>query len=397
MPAMSERTPGTATATMTRRGFGLALGAAAGATLLELPIGGRPAAASLGTGEPRDAVQLNSNESPYGPSPAARRAVAHSLDVAGRYPDALVDELQGAIARTHGVGPEQVLLGCGSGDIIRMAAAACLGPGRTLVTAEPSFEAVLAYNRVTHADVVKVPLDAAFRHDLDRMAAATDASTGLVYVCNPNNPTGTIVAGAALAAFLARVPASATVLLDEAYHDFVEDRSYASGSGLVASHPNLVVLRTFSKLHGLAGLRLGYAVASREKVEMVGRYASFSNVNSAVVAAALASLADPDAAQRTRQRLNGTRRWLAAQLAADGRRFIPSEANFVLLDTGCDVASLIAAFRERRILVGRKLPSMPTWLRVSVGTPAEMRRFMTVLRELAPTSSVAARPAAAPA
>lgn len=373
----------------------MALGAATGAALFGLPIGGRPAAASLGTGDPRDAVQLNSNESPYGPSPAARRAAADSVDVGGRYPDALVDELQGAIARLHGVAPEQVLLGCGSGDVIRMAAAACLGPGRTLVTAEPSFEAVLAYNRVTHAEVVKVPLDEAFRHDLDRMAAATDASTGLVYVCNPNNPTGTIVPGEALAAFLAHVPVSATVLLDEAYHHFVEDRSYASGIGLAASHPNLVVLRTFSKVYGLAGLRLGYAIASREKVEMVGRYASFSNVNSAVVAAALASLADPDTVPRTRQRLNDTRRWLAAQLAADGRRFIPSEANFVLLDTGRDVTPLIAAFRERKILVGRKFPSMPTWLRVSVGTPTEMRRFAAVLRELVPTAGGAAGPAPA--
>lgn len=369
---------------ITRRGFGVALGAAVGAALLEMPLGRPGAEASIPSGVPRDVVQLNSNENPYGPSPAARRAAIRSLDVAGRYPDAGEDELRSLIARTHGVSPEQILFGCGSGDIIRMACAAFLGPGMKLVTAEPAFEAVLAYNRVTHAEVVKVPLDAAFRHDLQGMAAACDAATGLVYVCNPNNPTGTVVTREALAAFLARVPGSATVLLDEAYVHFVEDASTSSGLDLFASHPNLVVLRTFSKIYGMAGLRLGYAVAASERFDALARHASFSNVNSAVLAAALTSVADAGLVPGVKRRLNDTRQWLTGQLAADGRRFIPSEANFVMMDTGRDVASLIAEFQARQILVGRRISSMPSWLRVSVGTPAEMRRFVAVLRELVP-------------
>ncbi|HNX51202.1 MAG TPA: histidinol-phosphate transaminase [Thermoanaerobaculaceae bacterium] len=370
--------------TITRRRFGVALGAAAGAALLEMPLGSPGAEASIPSGVPRDVLQLNSNENPYGPSPAAREAAVRSLDVAGRYPDAGEDELRSLIARTHGVSPDQILFGCGSGDIIRMAAAAFLGPGRKLVTAEPAFEAVLAYNRVTHAEVVKVPLDASFRHDLPRMAAACDAATGLVYVCNPNNPTGTVVTREELAAFLARVPGSATVLLDEAYIHFVQDPSASSGLDFLASRLNLVVLRTFSKVYGMAGLRLGYAVAASEKLDALARHASFSNVNSAVLAAALTSLADARRVAEMKRRLNDTRQWLAGQLAADGRRFIPSEANFLLLDTGRDVAPLIAAFQARQILVGRKISSMPSWLRVSVGTPAEMRRFVAVLRELVP-------------
>jgi histidinol-phosphate aminotransferase len=257
------------------------------------------------------------------------------------------------------------------------------------VVAEPTFEAVLVYNRVTKAEPVKVPLDASFRHDLPRMAAACDSSTGLVYVCNPNNPTGTIVTGEELAAFLGRVPPSVTVLLDEAYHHFVEDPGYRTGFDLLAAHPNLIVVRTFSKVYGLAGMRLGYAVAAPDKIEALARYASFSNTNAAVLAAGLASLADADLVPRMKRRMNDTRRWLTGQLTADGRRFIPPEANFVMIETGRDVAPLIEAFKARKILVGRRFPSMPTWLRVSVGTPAEMTAFVAALRDIVPARAAA--------
>jgi len=374
---------------MTRRGFGAALGAAAGVVLLDTRLTPATAEARVTTGLPRDVLQLNSNENPYGPSAAAREAMTHSQEVAGRYPDSSVEELQRTLARAHGVTPEQVLLGCGSGEILRMADEAFLAPDRKVVVAEPTFEAVLAYNRVTRAQPVKVPLDASFRHDLPRMAAACDAATGLVYVCNPNNPTGTIVTGEELAAFLARVPPSVTVLLDEAYHHFVEDPHYRTGFDLLAAHPNLIVVRTFSKVYGLAGMRLGYAVAAPDKIEALARYASFSNTNAAVLAAGLTSLADANLVPRMKRRMNDTRRWLTGQLAADGRRYIPSEANFVMIETGRDVAPLVEAFKAKKILVGRKFPSMPTWLRVSVGTPQEMVAFVAALREILPVRAAA--------
>lgn len=374
---------------ITRRGFGAALGAAAGAALLDTRLTPRAAEARVRSGLPRDVLQLNSNENPYGPSAAAREAMTRSQEVAARYPDYQEDEVRSALARLHAVAPEQVLLGCGSGDILRMADGAFLAPDRKVVVAEPTFEAVLAYNRVTKAQPVKVPLDASFRHDLPRMAAACDSTTGLVYVCNPNNPTGTIVTGEELAAFLGRVPLSVTVLLDEAYHHFVEDPGYRTGFDLLAAHPNLIVVRTFSKIYGLAGMRLGYAVAAPDKIEALERYASFSNTNAAVLAAGLASLADPDLVPRMKRRMNDTRRWLTGQLTADGRRFIPPEANFVMIETGRDVAPLIEAFKARKILVGRRFPSMPTWLRVSVGTPAEMTAFVAALREIVPVRAAA--------
>jgi histidinol-phosphate aminotransferase len=374
---------------MTRRGFGAALGAAAGVALLDTRLTPRAAEARVRSGLPKDVLQLNSNENPYGPSAAAREAMTRSQEVAARYPDYQEDEVRSALARLHGVTPEQVLLGCGSGDILRMADGAFLAPDRKVVVAEPTFEAVLAYNRVTRAQPVKVPLDASFRHDLPRMAEACDVTTGLVYVCNPNNPTGTIVTGEELADFLGRVPPSVTVLLDEAYHHFVENPGYRTGFELLAAHPNLMVVRTFSKIYGLAGMRLGYAVAAPDKIEALARYASFSNTNAAVLAAGLASLADSDLVPRMKRRMNDARRWLTGQLTADGRRFIPPEANFVMIETGRDVASLIEAFKAKKILVGRRFPSMPTWLRVSVGTPAEMAAFVAALRDIVPARAAA--------
>jgi histidinol-phosphate aminotransferase len=309
--------------------------------------------------------------------------------VAGRYPDSIEDRLVAAIAAMHEVAPEQVLLGCGSGEILRMADMAFLGPDKNVVAAEPTFEAVLEYARVARARAVKVPQTTDHRHDLAAMAAACDATTGLVYVCNPNNPTGTIVKRDELARFLERVPRTACVLLDEAYFHFVLDEDYISGCewpGL----PNLVVVRTFSKIYGLAGLRLGYAVSTPQNIGAMRQHAVASNTNAAVLQAALASLEDWDLVPRQRQRNAETRAWLCAELARDGRRYIPSHTNFVMFEVGGDVAPLIAAFRAEGILVGRKFPSLAGWLRISIGTREEMETFVAALRRLAPAASRAA-------
>jgi histidinol-phosphate aminotransferase len=309
--------------------------------------------------------------------------------VASRYPDAAEKELSEALARAHGVTPDRIVLGCGSSDILRMADAAFLDAGKTVVAAEPTFEAVLAYARVTRAEAVKVPLTADFRHDLSRMAAACDERTGLVYVCNPNNPTGTIVRGDALEAFLGRVPPSTVVLVDEAYHHFVEDPAYRTATGLLDRFPNLVVARTFSKVHGMAGMRLGYAVASVANAKALAARASWSNANAAVLAAARVSLEDEAHVVRQRELLNGTRRWLCRELERDGRRYIPSEANFMMVDVGGDVKPVIEAFRARKVLVGRRFPTLSTWLRVTIGTPEETRSFLAALRDIVPVRAAA--------
>jgi histidinol-phosphate aminotransferase len=374
---------------ISRRTFAGALGAAAGAVLLDSPLARRTVEAATGRRErPVDAVLLNSNENPYGPSAKALEAAAKAAP--NRYPDGLEEEVRAAIAKHHGVAPEQIVLGCGSSEVLRMADLAFGGPGRRVVAAEPTFEAVLAFAKVLHVAGVKVPLTADFRHDLPRMAEACDASGGLVYVCNPNNPTGTIVSGDEMSAFAARVPASVTILVDEAYHHFVEDPRYRSACELIASHPNVVVARTFSKIYGMAGLRLGYAIGAEPKIKAMTPYASWSNANAAVLAAALECLADPDLVPRQKKTLNDTRRWLVAELAKQGRRTIPSETNFVMIDVGGDVNLVIEAFRARRILVGRKFPSLPNWLRVSVGTRPQTEAFVSALSEIVPVRAAAA-------
>ena len=370
---------------VSRRRFASALGAALGAAVARpSPAAAAPEASASGV------IDLSSNENPYGPSPAALDAMTRSQAVAGRYPDAEEEATAEAIARHHGMSPDRVVLGCGSSEVLRLCDAAFLGPGRTVVAARPTFEAVLHYAKVTKAEPVTVPLTADFRHDLPAMARACDARTGLVYVCNPNNPTGTIVTGDELLAFLEKVPATAAVVVDEAYHHFVEAPAYRSAVERVDRFPNLVVTRTFSKIYGMAGMRLGYAVTSAANAERLRAHASWSNVNAAVLAAAQASLADEGLVARQRERLNGTRRWLVAELVRDGRRTIPSETNFVMIDAGGDVKPLIEALAARGIRVGRRFAALSTWLRVTIGTPEETRAFLEAFRAVAP-----ARPAAA--
>jgi histidinol-phosphate aminotransferase len=374
---------------LTRRRFAQVAGGALGSALAAPHLSARAHAAPSRADGP-DLVLLNSNENPYGPSPAALAALVDSASRASRYPDAAEEEMITALARAHAVGPERIVLGCGSSEILRQCDAAFLGPARTVVAAEPTFEAVLYYARATQAEAVKVPLTPDFRHDLPAMARACDERTGLVYVCNPNNPTGTLVSGDELESFLTRVPSAATVLVDEAYHHFVEDPGYRSATSMIDRFPNVVVARTFSKVYGLAGMRLGYAVASAERAKALRAHASWSNANAAVLAAARVSLGDEAHVSRQRALLNGTRRRLVAALEADGRRTIPSHANFVMIDAGGDVQPLVDAFAKRRILVGRRFAAMPTWLRVTVGTDAETTAFLEALREILP-----ARPAAA--
>ena len=373
---------------ISRRRLARALGAVAAGSLVPRWTGSF-ARASLPRGLSEDWIQLNSNENPYGPSRRALEAVAGVQKIAPRYPDALEEELRDAVARHHGTTPDSIALGNGSSEVLRMAAAAFLAPGKTVLAAEPTFEAVLGYARVTSAEPVKVPLTADFRHDLPRMAAACDARTGLLYLCNPNNPTGTVVSADELRAALARVPPATAVLIDEAYHHFVETPRHSSAVEWIDRFPNLIVARTFSKIYGMAGLRLGYAVASRENAATINRHAAWNNVNAAALAAGLASLADNELVARQRRLLNDNRRWLCDALDKEGRRYIPSETNFLMIDVGADVAPVISAFRGRRILVGRKFPSLPNWLRVTIGTREETAAFLAGLREIVPKRAAA--------
>jgi histidinol-phosphate aminotransferase len=378
---------------LSRRQFAQTVGAALGAAVLAPELTkslGALGASRLPDGSGGDWVELNSNENPYGPSPRAMEAITRSERQASRYPDALEGRVIEAIAKQHGVEASNVLLGCGSGEILRVADMAFLGPNKKVVAAEPTFEAVLAFARVTRAEAVKVPLTADYRHDLKAMAAAGGANVGLIYVCNPNNPTGTIVTREEMGTFFVQKPKDTVVLVDEAYHHFVEDPRYASAFEWMGKVPNLVIARTFSKIYGMAGMRLGYAVAAPDLIRAMSEHTLWNRTNTAVLEAALVSLADQEHVADQKKRLNGTRQWLCKELERDGRRYIPSEANFVMVEVGGDVQPLIRKFQERRILVGRKFASLGNWMRVTVGTPKEMEAFVEALRAIVPAKSARA-------
>lgn len=382
---------------MSRRDFSRTMaGAVTGALTASVAPGSAPKPFqnrhNKAAGLPNDPsfIYINFNENPYGPSPKALAALARCGTIANRYADYAQAELTKSIAAMHAVQPENVVLGCGSTEIIHVVDLVYAGPGKNVVAAEPTFESVLDYAKVLQTSPVRVPQTADHRHDLPRMAAACTSKTGVAYICNPNNPTGTVVSRREIVDFLGRVPPSTLVLVDEAYHHFVEDREYQTSIDLIPQYPNLVVARTFSKIYGLAGMRLGYGVGSKENIGRMNEEILVSNGNAAVVAAVSASLTDQDALGATREKIVSTRSWLYGEMKRDGRAYIPSQANFVMIDMGSDVRPIIDKFQQHRIIVGRQFPSMPTFLRVTIGTQTEMESFTAALRQIVPVAGTRA-------
>ncbi len=339
---------------------------------------------------PTGAIRLNFNENPYGPSPKARAALADCAALSNRYPDEAYREVTAALAQKFDVQPENIILGCGSTEILRAADDAFLDPTRNVVAAAPTFEAVLDYARVLHSNAVLIPLTSDYLHDLPKMAAACTSKTGVAYICNPNNPTGTIVTHDAIAAFVQAVPPTTLIVVDEAYYDLADDPRYKSATEFIPAHPNVIVARTFSKIYGMAGMRLGYAIGAKEPIARLRAELLQDNGNAAVLQAALASLADNDHVATCRAQLNATRQWLCAELTKDSRPFIPSQANFVMLDLGTEVKPIIEQFRARSIIVGRRFASMADFLRVTIGTQPETEAFLAALREIAPANATRA-------
>jgi histidinol-phosphate aminotransferase len=349
-----------------------------------------PVASPVLAAESSRPILLNYNENPYGPTPKARAALANCAGIANRYPDAAAKQLKAALAKKHNVAPENIALGCGSTEILKCADAAFLTPQSNLVAPLPTFEAVLEYAQIGGASSITIPSTPEHGQDLNRMAAACTSKTGVVYVCNPNNPTGTYVTRDDLAEFIAAVPPSTLILIDEAYFELVEAPGYATAIDFIPQHANVLVARTFSKLYGMAGMRLGYGVGSAATIEQISRYLVQDSINAAVIAAARASLDDPEGIAASREKLLRTRKWLCAELDKDRRDYVPSQGNFVMIDIGTDTKPVITKFADRGILVGRHFPSMPTFLRVTVGTQSEIEVFIGALREIVPVRAVKA-------
>jgi len=371
---------------ISRRGFSKLMGVSAAYAVLAEP--GRLSASTraLGSGSPFPAasvVRLSSNENPYGPSPAALKAMTDGFSLAWRYPDEHADMLVQALARINNVPAEQILLGDGSGEILKLAAAAFTNKDKKIVIANPTFEAIGRHASVARAEVVNIDLTSSYSHDLPRMLAAANADgVGLVYICNPNNPTASITPKNELAAFLAKLSPATTVLVDEAYHHYVESAEYESLIPLVKQYPNLIVARTFSKIYGMAGLRCGYCVTQRANIERMRTHQTWDSVNIMALVAALASLKDDEQVMRGRKLNSEVKKSVCAELDSLGYRYIPSHANFLMIDLRREVRPVIGAMRTRGVEVGRPFPALPNHLRVTIGTAPEMKTFLAAFREV---------------
>jgi len=327
-------------------------------------------------------IRLDRNENAYGALDSTLEALRRSLSFTYRYPDTQ-NLLQQKIASLYKVKPEQVVMGCGSTDVLRMVADAFLAPGKGLMIAEPGYGLLAFYAQVRNAKVVSVPLAGSHAHDLKAMLAAADSSTGLVYICNPNNPTGTLTPRADLEEFLRKLPSNIPVVIDEAYNDYVSPTPlYASFLDKPVNDPRLIVTRTFSKIHALAGLRIGYAIAATEMVSKLDRGFLQFGVNLLALPAALAALDDTEGL-KFKAKKNAEDR-LQFSNAANARKveFLESHTNFFMLKVDKPPRDVIKHFRDNNILVGWWVPAMGQHIRVTLGRPEEMKQFWMVWDKL---------------
>src|SRR5437867_13448681 len=368
------------TISISRRDFARLLGAGAAAAFV------RPAGSFSKQPEHIPAtgqvVRLSANENPYGPSPKALKAMTDSFGLACRYPDEHNNVLIDKLARLNGVNHDQILLGDGSSEILKLCAETCTGKEQgNLVAADPTFEAILEQAKINGAEVVKMPLTPTFAHDLPKMFAA--AKGGLIYVCNPNNPTASITPKDQMRDFITNTPRETMILVDEAYFHYAYSRDYESVVPLVKDNPNLIVARTFSKVYGMAGLRCGYCVAQKETLERMRPYQMWDSVNIMALAAASASLDDPDQVSNG-QRLNSeAKMFVVSELATAGYKTIPSQANFIMIDCRRPVVPLIKAMKEQNVHVGRLFPALPNHMRVTIGKKPEMETFVSAFKQVA--------------
>lgn len=333
-----------------------------------------PQAAAASSGSP---IRLDNNESAYGPSQKVLEAIRVAEAEAGRFPSgAAAAQLADRIAGVHNVGPNQVILGAGSTEILRMASCACLGAGKQLVQASPTFPALELYARSAGATVISDPLTLRFHHDLDAMLAHAGGSTGLVYICNPNNPTASITPRDDLEKFISQLPGSCYVLIDEAYHHYAEQSgTYTSFLDRPLNDPRVIVSRTFSHAYGVAGLRVGYGIASPETAMSMRAFSTVNAVNTVAIHAAMAALDDPASLKEFVKKNTDARQEFVNAAFTRNFKQRESHTNFFAVETFNPATMVIQHFRANNILVAPVSLTWDTWIRVSLGKPEEMNAF----------------------
>jgi histidinol-phosphate aminotransferase len=360
-----------------RRSFFQRMAASAGvAALAQLPLADRLFASPEPQRNPiiPGAIQLNSNENPYGPLPSAMKVMQRALMEGNRYPFARYQALAESVARHHGVTVEQVVLGAGSTEHLQMAARAFCGAGKNVVVADPTFESISEFVRAGGGEVRKVSLTSNYAHDLDGMLQRVDEKTGLVYICNPNNPTASITTAKDIETFLSKLPVNVTTLIDEAYFHFADGmpdyRSFMDQAG-----DRVVVMRTFSKIYGMAGIRLGYIVSSEATAKKMAAFRLPISVSMIAAEGGISSLEAETEMRVAAARNAADRTEFAKQANSRGITLIPSYANFFMLKTGKPAKEVTAAFQQRKVLIGRPFPPMTDYVRVSLGLPEENATF----------------------
>jgi histidinol-phosphate aminotransferase len=328
-----------------------------------------------------DVIKLASNENPYGSSPSARAAITAELDNLSLYPDGSAADLTSALAGHLGVANDNIIFGCGSDEIIALIARAFFLPGDETIMADQTFSVYKSNADIEGAVTIEVPLING-THDLDAMLSRVTERTKIIWICNPNNPTGTIVPEGALTTFLDSVPNSVMVVLDEAYAEYVTDLSYSNGIKLLERYSNLVVLRTFSKIYGLAALRIGYGVASPEIIKLINQVREPFNTSRLAQAAALAALGDQEYVQECR-RLNSTG---IVQLEGEFRRLglesFPAHGNFIMVDVRKNAVDVFDSLLRKGVIVRAGHRKYPTYIRVTVGSTEQNIAFITALEQV---------------
>ena len=330
----------------------------------------------------RDSIKLASNENPLGPSLKVKAALSAEIEQLSRYPDGGGFALRQAIAARHGVEPRCVTLGNGSNDVLDLIARVFLRPGRESVFSQYAF-AVYPISSQSVGATLKVAPAKEYGHDLEAMQALVGPDTGVVWIANPNNPTGTWLKSAPLKAFIASLPEHVICVLDEAYVEYVEEPDFPDGAQWLAEFPNLIVTRTFSKAYGLAGLRVGYGLSHPDVADLLNRVRQPFNVDSFAQAAALAALADEEHLTRSVELNRDGLRQFEAGLAELGLEYIPSVGNFITVDLGREAASVDQALLREGVIT-RPVANygMPNHLRISVGLPQENARCLAALKKV---------------
>ena len=333
-------------------------------------------------------AHLSSNENCWGPPESVMKAMNNAWKYSNRYgyPDGgIVQE----IAKHHGLKPENVLLTAGSGEVLDVVGTTFLPAGKKVLGVEPSYGSVYQHATSIKSEAIKLPLGKDYRQDIPAMikaAHAHAAELGFVYLCNPNNPTGLVVTSKEVKQLLDGIPAGMPVLIDEAYHHFVENPEYATSVPYIAEGRPVIIARTFSKIAALAGMRLGYALASKETIDKMRPY-SMGSINALVKHGGVAALKDTASQASVKKMVIDLRKKTTSELNAYGYETIPSETNFFMVNIGREIQPVIQEFLAKKVQVGRPFPPMTTHMRVSIGTAEEMDRFMKAFKEIFPVKA----------